>query len=47
MLHLALVMKVMTAIGAAPSLSRPNFLRHSEYLLPGWSSRCCRSAATH
>src|SRR5215467_9333716 len=32
MLHLALVMNVMTAIGAAPSLSRPNFPRHSEYL---------------
>src|SRR5499427_1413117 len=35
MLHLALVMNVMTAIGAAPSLSRPNFPRHSEYLPPG------------
>ena len=35
MLHLALVMNVMAAIGAAPSLSRPNFPRHSEYLPPG------------
>src|SRR2546423_1018923 len=29
MLHLALVMNVMTAVGAAPTLSRPNFPRHS------------------
>src|SRR5204862_7333386 len=35
MLHLALVASVMTAIGAAPSLSRPNFPRRSEYLPPG------------
>ena len=35
MLHLALVMNVMTAVGAAPSLSRPNFPRHSEFLPPG------------
>ena len=35
MLHLALVANVMTAIGAAPSLSRPNFPRRSEYLPPG------------
>jgi hypothetical protein len=35
MLHLALVMNVMTAIGAAPSLSRPNFPRHSDFLPPG------------
>jgi hypothetical protein len=35
MLHLALVMNVMTAIGAAPSLSRPNFPRHSEFLPSG------------
>jgi hypothetical protein len=35
MLHLALVANVMTAIGAAPSLSRPNFPRPSEYLPPG------------
>src|SRR5215469_11200901 len=35
MLHLALVSNVMTSIGAAPSLSRPNFPRHSEYLPPG------------
>ena len=35
MLHLALVLNVMTAIGAAPSLARPNFPRHSEYLPPG------------
>jgi len=35
MLHLALVMNVMTAIGAAPSLSRPNFPRHSQFLPPG------------
>ena len=34
MLHLALVSNVMTSIGAAPSLSRPNFPRHSEYLPP-------------
>ena len=34
MLHLALVCNVMTAIGAAPLLSRPNFPRHSEYLPP-------------
>jgi hypothetical protein len=35
MLHLALVMNVMTAIGAGPSLSRPNFPRHSDFLPPG------------
>jgi hypothetical protein len=35
MLHLALVANVMTAIGAAPSLARPNFPRHSEYLPSG------------
>src|SRR6266536_2349681 len=35
MLHLALVAKVLTAIGAAPSLTRPNFPRRSEYLPPG------------
>ena len=35
MLHLALVCNVSTAIGAAPSLSRPNFPRRSEYLPPG------------
>jgi hypothetical protein len=35
MLHLALVSNVMIAIGAAPSLSRPNFPRQSEYLPPG------------
>ncbi len=34
MLHLALVFNVMTAIGAAPPLSRPNFPRHSDDL-PG------------
>jgi hypothetical protein len=34
MLHLALVFNVMTAIGAAPPLSRPNFPRASEDL-PG------------
>jgi hypothetical protein len=35
MLHLALITNVMTAIGAGPTLSRPNFTRHSEYLPPG------------
>jgi hypothetical protein len=35
MLHLALVANVMTAIGAAPRLARPNFPRQSEYLPPG------------
>ena len=35
MLHLALAANVMTAIGAAPPLTRPNFPRHSEYLPPG------------
>jgi hypothetical protein len=35
MLHLALVMNIMTAIGAAPSLARPNFPRHFEFLPPG------------
>ena len=35
MLHLALIMNVKTAIGAAPSLSRPNFPRHSVFLPPG------------
>ena len=35
MLHLALAANVMSAIGAAPSLSRPNFPRHSEFLPPG------------
>jgi hypothetical protein len=34
MLHLALVCNVTAAIGAAPSLTRPNFPRPSEYL-PG------------
>jgi hypothetical protein len=34
MLHLALVANVMSAIGAAPNLTRPNFPRASEYL-PG------------
>jgi Ferritin-like len=34
MLHLALVANVSTAIGAAPTLDRPNFPRPSEYL-PG------------
>src|SRR5215472_2455500 len=35
MLHLAMVNNIMTAIGAAPSLARPNFPRHSEFLPPG------------
>jgi hypothetical protein len=35
MLHLALVANVMTAIGAAPMMSRPNFPRQSEYLPSG------------
>jgi hypothetical protein len=35
MLHLALVANVMTAIGAAPTLMRPNFPRPSEYLPAG------------
>jgi len=35
MLHLALAANLMSAIGAAPSLSRPNFPRHSEYLPAG------------
>ncbi|HTU05354.1 MAG TPA: ferritin-like protein, partial [Trebonia sp.] len=35
MLHLALVSNVMSAIGAAPMLSRPNFPRQSEYLPSG------------
>jgi hypothetical protein len=35
MLHLALVANVMTAIGAATMMSRPNFPRQSEYLPPG------------
>ena len=35
MLHLALVSNVMTAIGAAPTLSRPNFPRRSDYLPSG------------
>jgi Ferritin-like len=35
MLHLALVANVMTAIGAAPRLARPNFPGQSEYLPPG------------
>ena len=35
MLHLALVNNVMTAIGVAPTLARPNFPRHSEFLPPG------------
>src|SRR6185312_16117915 len=35
MLHLALVTNVMTAIGAGPSLSRPNFPRHSDFLRRG------------
>jgi Ferritin-like len=35
MLHLALVSNVMSAIGAAPNLTRPNFPRPSEYLPTG------------
>jgi Ferritin-like len=35
MLHLTLVANVMTAIGAAPRLARPNFPHQSEYLPPG------------
>jgi hypothetical protein len=35
MLHLALVANVMAAIGAAPTLMRPNFPRRSEYLPAG------------
>ena len=35
MLHLALVANVMSAIGAAPNLTRPNFPRPSEYLPAG------------
>jgi hypothetical protein len=35
MLHLALVNNVTTAIGVAPTLARPNFPRHSEFLPPG------------
>src|SRR6516164_9117927 len=35
MLHLALVANVITAIGAAPTLMRPNFPRPSEYLPAG------------
>jgi hypothetical protein len=35
MLHLALVANLMSAIGAAPTMSRPNFPRQSEYLPSG------------
>jgi hypothetical protein len=35
MLHLALVANVSTAIGAAPTIDRPNFPRPSEYLPAG------------
>src|SRR5690348_5576667 len=35
MMHLALVMNVMSAVGAGPSLARPNFPRHSDFLPPG------------
>ena len=35
MLHLALVANLMSAIGAAPMMSRPNFPRQSEYLPSG------------
>src|SRR5271169_6498496 len=35
MLHLALVANLMSAIGAAPNLTRPNFPRPSEYLPAG------------
>src|SRR5215471_18075835 len=35
MLHLTLITNVTTAIGAAPSLARPNFPRHSDLLPPG------------
>jgi Ferritin-like len=38
MLHLALVANVMTAIGGAPRLARPNFPHQSEYLPPGVQS---------
>jgi hypothetical protein len=44
MLHLALVFNVMTAIGAAPPLSRPNFPRRSDDLPGGVQFRLCRSA---
>jgi Ferritin-like len=35
MLHLALVCNVMCAIGAAPTVGRPNFPRQSDHLPPG------------
>ena len=44
MLHLALVMNVMTSIGAAPCCRGRTSRVTLSTFRRGWSSRCCRSA---
>ena len=45
MLHLALVHNLLSAIGAAPHLSRPNLPAPPATIRPGCSWPCCRSAS--
>jgi hypothetical protein len=45
MLHLALVQNMLTAIGAAPHLARPNLPAPASHYPAGCSWRCCRSAS--
>ena len=45
MLHLALVQNLLSAIGAAPHLTRPNFPQPRATTRPGCTWRCCRSAS--
>ncbi len=45
MLHLALVHNLLSAIGAAPHLARPNLPAPAGTTRQGCSSPCCRSAS--
>ena len=45
MLHLALVQNLLSAVGAAPHLVRPNFPIRLATTRPASTSRCCRSAS--
>ncbi len=45
MLHLALVHNLLSAIGAAPHLTRPNLPQPANYYPAGVSWPCCRSAS--
>ena len=45
MLHLALVHNLLSAIGAAPHMARPNLPRPPVTTRPACSWRCCRSAS--